>query len=203
MYTITKNPEFESLEIMFDGKPSEAVRNALKGLRFRWNSVKKLWYGYADEDAARAAIESAESGEAAEKVPEKEQAANEYGVKVGDMFVCSWGWEQTNVDFFQVVALVGRSSVRVREVRPPLVGESATGPMAADRTYKVTGELLPPAPDSIFIKDQERGDLKRINPGYYSDPAEARKNCCIRFGGHYYAYKCNGKTSKQYESWYA
>ena len=56
-YTITKNPQFDSLEIAFDGKPSEAIREALKELKFRWHGVKKVWYGYADEDAARAAIE--------------------------------------------------------------------------------------------------------------------------------------------------
>jgi len=27
------------------------------------------------------------------------------GVAVGDFFVCSWGYDQTNVDFFKVVAL--------------------------------------------------------------------------------------------------
>lgn len=56
-YTMTRNPQFDSLEISFDGKPSEAIREALKGLKFRWHGVKKVWYGYADEETARAAIE--------------------------------------------------------------------------------------------------------------------------------------------------
>ena len=33
-YNITRNEAFNSLEITFDGKPSEAVRDALKALRF-------------------------------------------------------------------------------------------------------------------------------------------------------------------------
>ena len=40
-YTIAKNPEFNSNEISFDCKPSEAVREALKALKFRWHGVKK------------------------------------------------------------------------------------------------------------------------------------------------------------------
>ena len=56
-YSIRKNDQFNSLEITFDGKPSEAVRNALKSLRFRWHGVKKLWYGYSDEEKVRAAID--------------------------------------------------------------------------------------------------------------------------------------------------
>lgn len=48
-YEIRKNPQFNSSEIYFDGKPSEDIRNALKALRFRWHSAKKCWYGYAAE----------------------------------------------------------------------------------------------------------------------------------------------------------
>jgi hypothetical protein len=36
--------------------------------------------------------------------------------KVGDVLVSSWGWEQTNVQFYQVVALVGKCSVALREL---------------------------------------------------------------------------------------
>lgn len=63
-YTITRNNDFNSVEIQFTGKPSEAVRDALKALRFRWHSVKKVWYGYATEDAAREAIVNAEQTKA-------------------------------------------------------------------------------------------------------------------------------------------
>lgn len=59
-YRINRNEAFNSLEITFDSQPSEAVRNALKALRFRWHSVRRIWYGYASEDAARAAIDGAE-----------------------------------------------------------------------------------------------------------------------------------------------
>ncbi len=59
-FTITTNAQYKSLEISFDGKPSEAVRDALKGLRFRWHGQKKVWYGFASEDAVRAAIEGQE-----------------------------------------------------------------------------------------------------------------------------------------------
>lgn len=48
-YEIRKNKQFNSAEIYFDGKPSEAIRDALKALKFRWHSVKKCWYGYATE----------------------------------------------------------------------------------------------------------------------------------------------------------
>ncbi|MGN0487008.1 MAG: hypothetical protein ACI4GB_07215 [Acutalibacteraceae bacterium] len=48
-YEIRENTQFNSKEIYFTGKPSQEVRDALKALKFRWHSVKKCWYGFADE----------------------------------------------------------------------------------------------------------------------------------------------------------
>lgn len=55
-YEIRSNPQFNSNEIYFDGKPSEEVRNALKALKFRWHGAKRCWYGYASEGAIADAI---------------------------------------------------------------------------------------------------------------------------------------------------
>ena len=38
----------------------------------------------------------------------KQPTQNAEGVHVGDLFYCSWGYEQTNIDYFQVVALRAR-----------------------------------------------------------------------------------------------
>lgn len=201
-YTIAANAEFKSIEITFDGKPSEAIRTALKELRFRWHNVKKVWYGYTDEQTVTAAIANAESP--SETTPtQKAEKVNKYGVKVGDIFSSSWGYEQTNIDFFQVIALVGESSVRVREVYPRMIDEKGISGMSADRTYQITSEILPPASRSVFIKDQENGDVKRIKPGYYKDPDEANKHCYFTLSSFASAYKCNGETVTEYESWYA
>lgn len=197
-YTITPNTTFNSLEIAFDCKPSADVLSALKALKFRWNSKRGLWYGFAAESAVRAAIEGEEKPAA-----KKAETVNKYGVQVGDIFSASWGYEQTNNDFFQVVALVGAESVRVREVELPLVESSAVSPMSEDRVYKVVRDVLPPVKHSVFIKDQERGDVKRLKLGYNADPEEARKNCHFKLSSYCNAYKVNGDFEKTYESWYA
>lgn len=38
-------------------------------------------------------------------------------VSVGDIFVSSWGYEQANVSFYQVISLHGKTTVTVREIR--------------------------------------------------------------------------------------
>lgn len=207
-YTINQNTAFNSIEILFEEKPSEAIRNALKALRFRWHNVKKVWYGYTDTETVKNAIENAENDKPTEtpkttKKAEKAEKKNKYGVQVGDIFSASWGYDQTNVDFFQVIALVGETSVRVREVYPQMIDEKPTCSMAADRTYKLTRDLLPAASRSVFIKDQENGDLKRIKLGYDKDIEKAKENCYFVLDSFANAHKCNGATVTEYESWYA
>ena len=62
-YRISENAKFNSREVYFDGKPSEAVRTALKALKMRWHGVKKCWYGYASESALVSAILGASDDE--------------------------------------------------------------------------------------------------------------------------------------------
>ncbi|CQQ96527.1 Uncharacterised protein [Yersinia enterocolitica] len=38
-------------------------------------------------------------------------------VSVNDVFVSSWGYEQTNVNFYQVISVHGKKTVTVREIR--------------------------------------------------------------------------------------
>lgn len=65
-YTITKNEQFGSLEINFDGKPSEEVRNTLKEMGYRWHGVKKVWYGYRED--IREILDSFTDDEIREKI---------------------------------------------------------------------------------------------------------------------------------------
>lgn len=41
-------------------------------------------------------------------------------VKVGDIFVCSWGYDQTNIDFYQVTRLMP-SMVEIRKIGQHIV----------------------------------------------------------------------------------
>lgn len=59
-YEITRNADFDSVEVKFNGKPSDAVRQAVRGLGMRWHKIKCCWYSrYVTEDQVRAAIAQA------------------------------------------------------------------------------------------------------------------------------------------------
>lgn len=59
-FIISENPRFNSVEVKFTEKPDERTRDALKALKFRWNSKRGLWYGFATVEAVRAAINGTE-----------------------------------------------------------------------------------------------------------------------------------------------
>ncbi len=222
-----ENKELNGIEIYFGVYPLAGTKENLKKYGFRWNHKKACWYAkqgtWTNEFAKICAettiseykeIASRTGEEVKETKPQKTQeakpaakksakkaapVANKFGVKVGDFFSASWGYEQTNVDYFQVIALVGATSVRVREVYPRMIQEEAISSMSADRTYNLdTSEILPPAPRSSFINDQENGDLKRLK----SWAADGVSNPQFYLSSFCDAHYCTGKTEKQYESWY-
>ena len=52
----------------------------------------------------------------------QEPTPNADGVRIGDLFYGSWGYEQTNVDFFQVVALKGNHTAIIAKIAGDYVG---------------------------------------------------------------------------------
>jgi len=76
--------------------------------------------------------------------------------KVGDILRCSWGWDQTNVDWYEVIKTTP-SGVRIRKINGKAVDN--------DRVVPVKGswETAP-----SYKKDDplysEKGAVKRVRP---------------------------------------
>lgn len=68
-------------------------------------------------------------------------AADMEKVQIGDIFCNSWGYEQTNVDFYEVVGKSGRS-VTVREIGCKTVPNSTVSHGMADYVVPVKGAFL-------------------------------------------------------------
>ena len=189
------NEEHKGIEVRFDEKPAQDVLFLLKLHGFRWHREKKLWYAKQNDERMSFAMKLTGETAPLSPAPAPSSKKNKYGVQVGDILESSWGYEQTNVTFLQVVSLVGEQSVRVREVFPRMIDEQPTCGMAADRTYEISRELLPPRPSSVFIKNQEQGDLKRIRKS-------GNGNLSFNLSSFANAYYCEPGTSTVYESWY-
>lgn len=191
--TFTRNTALHGLEISFTQKPSKSVLDSLKAEGFRWHSAKKLWYAKETESRLQllqTITGTQEATEGTQAQPTQEAPKNKYNVKVGDLFCSSWGYDQTNIDFFQVVALVGSASVRVRQVNPRSEMLHGYSDGSTEDRYYNTGELLPASPYSVFIKDQEKGDLKRLK----SWASDGISNPQFKLDSFADAYKVEGKT---------
>ena len=101
-YTITNNAQFNSIEILFDAKPSEAVRAALKSLKFRWHNQRGIWYGYQDEATVREAINNA--------CPE---LINNEAAQVGPV----WTVEKVERGFLAVLSVPAGDSLMGRDIK--------------------------------------------------------------------------------------
>ena len=125
---VNLNKQLNGIELIFQEKPSTEILTMLKGNGFRWHRQKKLWYAKVT-DERKAFVKELQKvnteiisvpnnvSETPTKAKAKKQPVNKYGVKVGDMFCDIWGYEQTNVDFYQVVDLKGSITVVLKPVK--------------------------------------------------------------------------------------
>jgi hypothetical protein len=122
-------------------------------------------------------IKSIESS-ATRKTERKENAKKQANsVNVGDIFCYSWGWEQTNVDFYQVVEKPSSATVIVRPINYKTLEECSWA-----------SEYVRPVKDSFV---GERTEKVRLNGTSF------KRSCG-------YASKVDSpETSKHYHSWYA
>jgi hypothetical protein len=67
-------------------------------------------------DSWQAKCESQRQAKDERKAARAEALKKPHGLKIGDVLSASWGYEQTNIDYYQVTRLVGKRSVEIREI---------------------------------------------------------------------------------------
>lgn len=120
MCTMAINNEFNGIELTFAGKPAEEILEAMKAAGFRWHRQKKLWY--AKNTAERMELAKKLSGDAspaqiaAAAVSSSFEPVSKFGIKVGDILEDSWGYEQTNVEFYMVTKIISACKIEIVEL---------------------------------------------------------------------------------------
>ena len=139
---IITNEEHQGEELYFEKKPSKEVITILKENYYKWHNSKKCWYRKLDY-----------IGKEKENKPIKQ---NYLGIKIGDIFFYSWGYEQTNANYFQVVALRGTKQVIIREITYEIVETTGFD------SYRVKPCKDVFLKDSQFIRDNTIGTAKQV-----------------------------------------
>ncbi len=79
--------------------------------RFKTEASRAAWIGgLIERAAAEATRKTARSAEKAEA------RAKPHDLQVGDVLRSSWGYDQTNIDYYEVTRLVGSQMVEYREI---------------------------------------------------------------------------------------
>lgn len=105
-------------------------------------TIGKAFAALAAANRARAAAEKAAEKAAAQEAQEEAAAytpeafaaivaymearqqptPNADGVHIGDLYYDIWGYEQTNVDFYQVISLKGKHTALIRRIKGDYIG---------------------------------------------------------------------------------
>lgn len=122
--------EHAGIEILFPCKPADEVLTALKDAGFRWHRQKQLWY-HKDTPEARTLAQKIANFE---EIPRQQQAQKKakvgpkcldhgqtlgepaHELTEGDILYTSWGWEQTNVEWFIVAKILGKQYFMIQEL---------------------------------------------------------------------------------------
>jgi hypothetical protein len=110
-------------------------RKGKPGVITFWGSAGKpnMFYTYPTEELRATAINDffkSLGAHTAYRTERKEKAkAFTHTLKLGDVLHTSWGYDQTNVGFFEVTKIVSEKSVGIRRIESRQV--SATGPMSS------------------------------------------------------------------------
>lgn len=136
---IVTNEEHQGEELYFDEKPKNEIIETLKENGYRWHRVKHCWYRKLNYTGTT-----------------KGKQKNYLGVKIGDIFHYSWGYEQTNANYFQVIDLKGTKQVIIKEIAYKITETTGLD------SYKVKACKDKFLKDSQFIKDNTIGAIKQV-----------------------------------------
>lgn len=87
-----------------------------------------------------------------------ERKAWEHGIQVGDLFYSSWGYDQTNVDFYQATAVSGKAIV-LREVENKVISHSS----GSEKVVAVPNKFIGDAMKKIPSMGHDNEPLIRLN----------------------------------------
>ena len=114
-----------------------------------------------------------------------------HNFKKGDILYISWGYDQTNVDFYRVKELRGQTQLILQGVDLDLIKTESEGFMTATRAYNPKKWTLKSR--DVFIKDNIKGKIAKVI-------GELGDFQYVKIGNHV-ASHYSGKPL--YESWYA
>jgi hypothetical protein len=106
----------------------------------------------------------------------------QHTLSVDDILICSWGWEQTNVDFYKVKKSVGKNTVELVRIK------AISDPNGQGARFEMQDRAVPDPTAEFGSVFRARVDMTNGSPS-------------ITMGHRQFAYLWDGKPA--HRSWYA
>lgn len=126
------------------------------GIKNNLNTKMKKAQAEKDDIKRRLSRYTAEErkAEAAYNEAKKGATTNEEGVHVGDIFYISWGYDQTNIDFFQVVKVSGKHTITLKAL--DVVAGLASSWSGLTRPIRDSFRKSPIYPEEVRVRTKNR-----------------------------------------------
>lgn len=132
-------------------------RRGKPDFKYRFNSLEKMT---AHIDGFFAKLKSKEEKKLAEKNAT-------HSLKIGDILYSSWGYDQTNIDFYQVTKVISDKSVKIRRIASKII----------DSNWQAMSEKVVADPNNFLEEEM----TKRV-----------RKDNIIKIESYAWAYQWDG-----------
>ena len=90
----------------------------------------------------------------------KELFESNENVQVGDIFYSDWGYDQSNIDFYQVTGKRGKSTVEIRQIGSKSVGQKG----GYDKLVPVPNQFIGP----VLKKRIDKSGWIKIEDGIFA-----------------------------------
>lgn len=174
--------EYKDIKILtLDSKIGGELKPCLKVWIGKQSNPKMNYYYNHKEHRSQSILKAKEQADAREEYKEKRKAEKKAftpELNIGDIYSSSWGYEQTNINFYQVIEIKGKATVVIKEIAQDIVKDSMYSHGMACEVMPVKDEFL-----------NDRTLVKRV--GQYG----------IRINSVASARKWKG--TPEYKSWYA
>lgn len=160
------NNEHNGIEIYFDSMPDKETLSKLHEKKWRWHKIKKCWYHVQDEDTMNFAkdicnVDNIDNAPVNTETPKNNVVMNVHGVKIGDIFYTSYGYDMTIVTFYQVIKVTAKRAT-VRAIASKIVkGDNFTGECVPVEDTFISEKTISTGTDKSYYGDSSI--LKNIN----------------------------------------
>jgi hypothetical protein len=140
-------------------------------LAFMGRSNKPLFHYIYNDEASRdrkikETVDFARNEYKRKVEKRKERLEYKHTLQIGDILYSSWGYDQTNIDFFQVIA-IGEKSVKIREIASKVVSDNGSG---QDKVMPQVGKFV----EAPMLKKVSNGNQIRINSYSWAYPWDGK-----------------------------